>query len=360
MAIESREEVEPRGDGRDAEYRHEDHEERIIPAARASWGAIFAGTAMALAVWFVLSMLGAAIGLGTFDPSQEANPLSGFGVGTGLWLAAQIIVALFVGGWVTGRLAGKPRGLDGALNAGIVWALSLLLGIFGVVNFTSSLVSGVTSVVTQGASAAAGAVGGVIDEVGQQTPEGQRGQIVSTIQQEAQEILRQTDTQELQPEQLKDKAQDLQGIAGNTAEDIATSPQQAQHELSQAINQAFGSLDGVVDAADHDAVVNVLVARTNMSRAEAGQTVDQWSQTYQDALSGLKEAGQNLEGTARSVATDASDAIADVLWWSLLGVVLGLIAALGGGYLGSPKLDAWRAHEKRRRRVVYAGRKPVR
>ncbi|AWV88037.1 YrzE family protein [Bradymonas sediminis] len=343
---------------RDSEYRREGEEERVVPPARASWGAIFAGTAMALAVWFMLSMLGAAVGLSSFDPAQDADPFSGFGVGMGLWLAVQIIVALFVGGWVSGRLAGKPRGLDGALNAGVVWALAFLLGIFGVTSFTSSLVSGVTSVVSKGASVAAGAVGGVIDEVGKQTPELQRGQIVSTIQREAQEMLRQTDSQALQPGQVEETAEDLKGIAGDTARDIAASPQDAQQELSQAINQAFGSLDGVVDAADRDAVVNVLAARTNMSRAEASETVDQWAQTYQEALAGLEEAGEEIAATAKSAAGDASDAVATVLWWSLLGIVLGLFAALAGGYIGSPRLEAWREREEiehRRHRVVYAG-----
>lgn len=358
MTTESRANAEPRGDGYGSEHQHDGYEERIVPPARAAWGAIFAGTAMALAVWFVLSMMGAAIGLSTFDPAHESNPFSGFGIGTGLWLAGQIIIALFVGGWVAGRLAGKPRGLDGALNAGVVWALALLLGIFGVVNFTSSLVSGVTTVVTQGASMAAGAVGGVIDEVSQRTPEMQRGQLVSTIQEEAQKTLRQTGAEELQPGQLEDRAEELKEIAGDAAKDIAASPQQAQQELSQAINQAFGSLDGVVDAVDREAVVNVLVARTDMSRAEAGQTVDQWAQTYEETLAGLKEAGQDFTEDAKTVASDASDSIAHALWWSVLGIVLGLIAAFGGGFLGSPRLDAWREDEKRRRRVVYAGRRP--
>ena len=352
MVIESREDVTPR----DSEYSQEFDEERIIPPARASWGAIFAGSAMAMAVWFVLSMLGTAIGLSTFDPSQESNPLSGFGVGIGLWLAVQIIIALFVGGWVAGRLAGKPRGLDGALNAGVVWALTVLLGVFGFAKFSSSVVSGLTTIVSTGASVAADAVGGVIDEVGQQTPEGARGKIVGTIQQEAQQVLRQTDTRELQPEQLTEKADDLGDIARDTAEDIAANPQQAQQELSQAINQAFASLDGVADAVDRDAVVSILVARTDMSRAQARQTVDQWAKTYEDGMSGLKEAGENVAGTAKSLATDATDAIAKALWWMLLGIALGLIAALGGGYLGSPNLDTWRRHQRRRQRVVYAGR----
>lgn len=353
MVRESREDVTPRG----AEYSQEVDEERIILAARVSWGAIFAGSAMAMAVWFVLSMLGAAIGLSSFDPSQESNPLSGFGVGVGLWLALQIIIALFVGGWVAGRLAGKPRGLDGALNAGVVWALTVLLGVFGFAKFSASVVSGLGTVVSAGASVAVDAVGGVIDEVGQQTPEGARGRVVGNIQQQAQRMLRQTETRELQPEQLRQRAREIEDIARESAEDIAANPQQAQQELSQAINQAFASLDGVVDAVDRDALVNALVARTEMSRPEAQQTVDAWAKTYEEAVSGLQQTGEDIADSAQAVATDATDAIARALWWMLLGIALGLIAALAGGYLGSPSLETWRRHQRRRQRVVYAGRR---
>lgn len=42
---------------------------------RASWGAFFAGTTVALAITALLMLLGLAIGMATIDPAIEQNPL---------------------------------------------------------------------------------------------------------------------------------------------------------------------------------------------------------------------------------------------------------------------------------------------
>jgi hypothetical protein len=239
MAIEEKETR--REDARDYDEEvQERHDERVIPPPRVSWGAIFAGTAMALAVAFVLSLLGTAIGLQSVDFGQGVDAFAGFGVGAGLWLAAQIIVALFVGGWVAGRLASKPKGLDGVLNGAVVWAVTILLGVFGFTALASNLVGGITTAVSQGVNIQPGATGGAI------------GQVAQEAQQEAQQVAQQAD------------------------------PAQA---------------------------------------------------------------------------TAAADTAATVMWWSLLGLVLGFIAASLGGLVGSPKLEAWREVHDRRQRVLYTGRR---
>jgi hypothetical protein len=222
---------------REEERHHEEemesrHDERVIPPPRVSWGAIFAGTAMALAVMFVLSLFGGAIGLQGLEFSQGVNPLADFGAGAGLWLAFQILASLFVGGWVAGRLASKPKGIDGVLNGAVVWAVAILLGLFGITTLASNVVGGAATAVSQGLNVEPSAVGNVL--------------------QQAQQAEVQTD-----PEQ----------------------------------------------------------------------------------------------------ASAAADTAASVMWWTLLGMVLGLIGACLGGYVGSPKLEAWRDDRRERRRVLYAGRR---
>ncbi|MFP4598186.1 MAG: TIGR04086 family membrane protein [Persicimonas sp.] len=329
----------------------EDDQERVVPPERVSWGAIFAGTALALGLAMVLGMLGAAIGLEAFNPAEESDPLSGYGVGTGLWLGLQILVSLFVGGWVAGRLAGKPRGLDGTLNGAVVWALTLILGLLGVAGLTSAVVSGAVSAVETGAQAAGSAVGGVVSQV---DPQVERSQAVGVIQRQGERLLSQTQKEELQPEELEQEARALEQLAIETGEDVARSPQQAEQIISQAISRTFSRLDGVVEDADREALVNILVARTEMNRQQAQRTVDQWATTYEDAISGIEEAAGDIGGTAETVAADVSDAAATALWWTLLASLLGLVAACVGGWLGSPKLEAW---QQRRRRTYYGGRR---
>ncbi len=63
---------------------------------------------MALIVQLWLSLLGLGIGLGTIDPTEEANPLRGLGTGAIVWWAISMLLSLFADGYVAGRLARGP------------------------------------------------------------------------------------------------------------------------------------------------------------------------------------------------------------------------------------------------------------
>ena len=45
-----------------------------------------------------------------------------------------------------------------------------------------------------------------------------------------------------------------------------------------------------IAAADRDAVINVMVARTSMSREQAAQTLQRWEESYQKARAELNNA----------------------------------------------------------------------
>ncbi|WP_435171531.1 hypothetical protein [Falsirhodobacter sp. 1013] len=73
-----------------------------------SWGAIFAGVAIALVVHVLLTMLGIGIGAATLDPGTGDNPeATTFSVVSAIWYAVSGIVAAFAGGLVAARLSGR-------------------------------------------------------------------------------------------------------------------------------------------------------------------------------------------------------------------------------------------------------------
>src|SRR5947207_5020837 len=90
------------------------------PFARISWGAIFAGTVVALAIQLMLTLIGGAIGLSTFNgatvQSSAGTPL---GAGAATWLVITSLISLFVAGYVTGRLGGT---FNGWLHGLATWA----------------------------------------------------------------------------------------------------------------------------------------------------------------------------------------------------------------------------------------------
>ena len=98
------------------------------------------------------------------------------------------------------------------------------------------------------------------------------------------------------------------------------------------INKLFSQGKDTLSAVDRDAAINVIVARTGKSREEAGQIVDKWQATYQDARKKLEQAIQKSKEAADAAAKAATQA-------GLLGalaMVLGAVVAAVGGMSAVP------------------------
>lgn len=87
--------------------------------SRVSWGAIFAGAMVALAIYFLLTLLGVALGI------EAAARQADFDIGTGAAIYALIVVllAFFFGGWATSRLAVGESKLEAVLYGVILWGV---------------------------------------------------------------------------------------------------------------------------------------------------------------------------------------------------------------------------------------------
>ena len=95
------------------------------PLRRVSWGAIFAGAAIATAIMVLLGLLGVAIGATISDPISGDTPSAkAFGIGAGLWWIVSGILALLAGGWASARLAGLRRKGEGPLHGLVTWAVT--------------------------------------------------------------------------------------------------------------------------------------------------------------------------------------------------------------------------------------------
>jgi hypothetical protein len=129
---------------------------------RISWGAVFAGVALALVMQVVLAMLGAGIGLSTIDPAAGQSPEAGtLGMAAGIWWAVSMLVALYIGGWVAGHMAGMPQKADGRLHGLVVWALTVLLMLYLLTSTLGGVIGGAFNtfgnMAAQGSQAAAAA-----------------------------------------------------------------------------------------------------------------------------------------------------------------------------------------------------------
>lgn len=114
----------------------------VRPADRVRWSAIIAGLVTTIAVMVLLSVLGAAIGLSSYDQGDSGR---GYGVAAGLWAIISAILAFFAGGYIAARTAGIFGRDNAILNGTMVWATTIPLSLFLLTGGVMSLLSGAAS-----------------------------------------------------------------------------------------------------------------------------------------------------------------------------------------------------------------------
>jgi hypothetical protein len=102
-------------------------EDLVSVGSRVSWGAIFAGALLALALYVLLTVLGAAVGLSVNDRVEPSK----LRMAAVLWTVVTVSAALFVGGLVTSLFTVGENPVEALICGIIMWALffGLLLGL---------------------------------------------------------------------------------------------------------------------------------------------------------------------------------------------------------------------------------------
>ena len=136
---------------------------------RASWGAIFAGAAVALVISVVLNVLGFGIGAVALEPADPGTAQA-IGIGAGIWTIVVSLLALFAGGWIAGRLCGMTRRLEGLLHGVVTWSLVTLAVLWLVTTAVGTIVGG-----------AFGAIGEIAPVAAEQMPQQPAGQVEQQV-----------------------------------------------------------------------------------------------------------------------------------------------------------------------------------
>lgn len=91
--------------------------------SRISWGAILAGTAVAMAIYTLLIALGVAVGMSVGD---DVN-IGTLGRSAGVWGFISVLVAMFAGGWVTTQVTTGESRTEAGLYGVVLWATTSVL-----------------------------------------------------------------------------------------------------------------------------------------------------------------------------------------------------------------------------------------
>lgn len=301
---------------------------------RISWGAVFAGVVLSLVIYLVLSVLGSAIGASVLDPQGEANPLQGFSFAAGAWVIVTTVISVVAGSYYAGRAAQALGWLHGVL----AWGLVTLLTTYMLTAIAGNVIATASTVLGKGLAAAgegvAKATPAVADRVKGELEQSGLAIDFDNLQAELDTLLRQSGKPELQPEQLEQKANQAKNETQATAAQSAAQPQQADTDLRAWFNRVKNLAQPALSAADKQALVNIIVARTGKSPEEAQQIADNYERTYNQALANYEKLKQEAEVKAREAADTAARNLARASWWTFAVLVVGAIVAGAAGNLG--------------------------
>lgn len=300
--------------------------------SRLSWSAIFAGVFIAIAVQLLLSLLGLSIGFGSINPVESDKPFSGLGIGALIWWIVTMLVSLFTGGWVAGWFSNQIQKTDLILHGLLTWCLLSFLNLYLITSSVGKIVGGAGSVITKGLSMAGEGVKAVAPGAGDLIKDqlDVDDNTLGKLKKEAEQLLRQTDKKELQPENLKNKANQAAGKAENTGKAILENPQNAAAKVDSLVSKLFNTGDSPFEAADRDALVNVVSNKTGKSKAESEQIVDNWVNTIKDTKEKIKQAKDEAVEKAKQVGEDVASALAKFAIFSFFGLILGAASAAYG------------------------------
>jgi hypothetical protein len=243
----------------------------------------------------LLSLLGVGIGLGTVNTNAGNTPGAAvLGIGAGVWWIISSFVALLVGGYVAGWLAGAETRRDGALHGLVAWGIATLLSFWLLTSAIGGIVGGGFSML-RNVSAVTGK--GMSDAM---TPLAQGA--------------------DLSPDSLRQTAQTY--LQPTDADPTTMSPQDAQKAI--ATNLATYARRGADAGPAKERIIDIMAAQMKISRDEAAARFDRAQAKVSQARDQAMQAAKNAADASASVASKTSFAVFGVM---LLGAVA---AALGG------------------------------
>ncbi|WP_085809172.1 hypothetical protein [Sphingomonas sp. TZW2008] len=240
---------------------------------RISWGAIFAGVVIAVAVQLLLGILGTGIGLSMVDPSDGTTPgAAGFGIGAGIYWLITTIVALGAGGYAAARVSGVTERFDAMVHGLVVWGVTLILTLYLLTSAVGGIIGGAFRTVGSVAGAAGATVGAAAPQVAQVA-----GVSAADVREQASAYL---------SDAPSDPAQ--------------MTPEQAQTEVAKRLPAlARGGADG---ARAENEIVDIVAAQRKIPRDQAQAQVTrakaQFVQAKNETVKDAKVATDKVAGAA--------------------------------------------------------------
>lgn len=252
------------------------------------WGAVIAGWVVAGSVALLLVLAGMALGFQMFDPYDATATAKGIGIGTAVWIVLTWVISMFLGGMFAAWFDGRDDQTVGAMHGITVWGLALAVGATLAAFGLSGAIAGGGAMLGNAAMASHGATNAPASATDSRMMMGSSDAIVR-----------------------------LQGHVASTVRGAPAASGSADQATVTSITTAL--------LADHsDTASAVLAGNTGYSPADADR-----------AVRGLAPQVTAAKAELKSAADKAAHYTAMAMWTMFISLLLAMIAAALGGWLGA-------------------------
>lgn len=275
-----------------------------------SWSAIIGGAFVALALSFILVMLGLGFGLTSFSfwPGRTSGATT-YGIGAAIWVIVVQWLSAALGGYVAGRTRARWNGLHthestfrDTVHGILAWALFTVAGAFLVVGAAGMLASGGLQAAQAGAQAAGPALAEAANRAGPANP--QAGAFDP--------ILPYTDKL-FRPEQT---------TGAQPVTPPVTVPPDVRAESGRIL---LGEMrDGKIEDSDKAYLTQLVANATNLSQPDAAKRIDDVTQLVAADATKVRD---NAEAARKAAASGAFFSAFSLLIGAFIG---GAAGAFGG------------------------------
>ena len=273
---------------------------RIVLLNQVSWGAIFAGAVTALVTQVILNMVGVGVGLSSVGANAADNPAaSTLSLSAGLWFVGSGVIAALAGGYIAGRLSGKPISGAAGLHGLVSWAVTTLVVLYLLTSAAGGLIGGAFSGVTSTLGGAGSLVGGTV----------------------------QTAAQAAAPS-LSKITNPLDGIEQSVRNQAAGQDPQAAKDAAVAAIRALFTGDPAQKAQAENRAADALAKAQGIPVDQAKAQIQDYKRQYEETVATAKQKAEAAAVAAKSAATQGA-------FYGALALILGALAGFLGGRMGA-------------------------
>lgn len=335
-----------------------------------SWGSIIAGTLTALALWLVMGLIGLALGFKVLDPTSD-QPAAGLGKTVGIWAIVVNVVSFAGGGFLAGYLAGQ-RGPE---HGFLVWAIVAIIMAAGTCLGMAKAARG-ASAVARGIGRGASGLAGAAHSLGSNAAHGVVGaasqlkdslnidfdpdQLTEKLNDNVVAVLRDTGSETLQPEYLKDQLNEARRDFQKLVRRVALNPSAAGDILTTFLDKEKARLQDLTGDIDQETAVTTLMNNRAIPRDEAETLVDNAVQAYNQTLSRarqavadakeqiqeIKDQVKTMADQARVKADQMTNSLAKAAGAAAIGLVLAALISIACAHWGVHCVRQWHPQDR--------------